>query len=169
VTAALAILAVLLVYLRSFRMALYSIIPNLLPMVATAAVLVMSGRPLQLTTSIVFSIAIGIAVDDTVHFLNALRRHLASEASPVDAVLDSIRSVGSAIVISTILLLIGFGTLTLSSVPPIYSVGVYAGVTIFVAMLGDLYLLPSLVILFERPRKSYPVPSRYSRDEIKGT
>src|SRR5690606_17316392 len=102
---------------RSLRLGLISIVPNLFPLVITAAVLVAVGQPLQLTSVIVFSICLGVAVDDTIHFLARFRRELATGGEVSEAVRRSFHAVGAALMTTTVVLLTGFASVLTSEMP----------------------------------------------------
>jgi predicted RND superfamily exporter protein len=138
---------------RSVRLALISVLPNLFPMVATATLLVITGRPLQMTSVMVFSICLGIAVDDTIHFLNRFTREVTLDANVPAAIQRTFRAVGSAVISTTIVLLTGFGSVLTSEMPSSRLFGWLACAAFMTAVLGDLLLLPALLLLFYRPKR----------------
>jgi predicted RND superfamily exporter protein len=151
-SAAAIIFLIMAVGFRSFRLGLISIVPNLFPMAFTAAFLVATGRPLQMTSVMVFSICLGIAVDDTIHFVNRFQRELAVDGDVRAAVLRTYRAVGAAMIMTSLVLLAGFGSLQISEMPTTQLFSMLACVTILAAVVGDLLILPPLLCVFAKPR-----------------
>ncbi len=131
---------------QSFRVALASAIPNLFPVLGTEAWLYFSGSGLQLTTVIALTIAFGIAVDDTVHFLSHYlhsRRH--DGMSHMDAVKHTLHRIGGAIIATTIILCAGVIIVTFSELPQVALFGTLFVSTLAFAVIGDLFILPALL------------------------
>ncbi|MEZ6070376.1 MAG: efflux RND transporter permease subunit [Pirellulales bacterium] len=143
--AVVAIFAVMGAVFRSLRLGILSIPSNVLPLAVTSALLVAVVGRLQLTSVIVFSICLGIAVDDTIHFINRFQRELALGGSVADAIRRSLIAVGSAILTTSAVLLVGFGCVTLSETPSSQLFAWLSCVAILSALLGDLVLLPALL------------------------
>lgn len=145
--AAIAILAGFI--FRSFRMVLITLLPNVLPLLIVGAYMGFSGVSIKLSTSIVFTIAFGIAVDDTIHFLT--RFHLEVQRLPwIWALRRAFLSTGKAIVITTLILSGGFLALTFSDFMGTFLIGLLVSMTLFSALIADLILLPVLLLLFYR-------------------
>lgn len=106
------------------------------------------GVYLKLSTSIIFTIAFGIAVDDTIHFISKLRIELGKGKSLLRAVKNTFLSTGKAIIITTIILAGGFLTLILSSFGGTFYTGLLVSLTLLFALIADLFLLPVLIVLF---------------------
>ncbi|NJM93546.1 MAG: MMPL family transporter [Cytophagales bacterium] len=100
---------------RSWRMMLIALVPNIIPLLAIACLMGLTRIDLKLSTSIIFTIAFGIAVDDTIHFISKLRIELGKGRSILYAVRRSYLSTGKAIIITTLILSGGFLTLIFSS------------------------------------------------------
>ncbi len=143
--AALLIFLVIALEYRSWFLGLVSLVPNLFPLVVVAGVLAVSGMPLQMGSAVLFSVLLGLAVDDTIHFLSRLRRELARGLDPHEALRSSFLTVGKAICITTVILIAGFGVVAFSEVPTNRLFAALIGVGLFAALLGDLVLLPALV------------------------
>ncbi len=164
-SAAAVIFVVMALGFRSLRLGLISVIPNVFPLVATATFLVVTGRPLQMTSVVVFSICLGIAVDDTIHFVNRFQRELRVDGDVRAAVLRSYRAVGSAMIVTSLVLLVGFAGLQTSSMPTTRLFSSLSCLTIGAALLGDLLILPALLVCFaRRPRTAAAVRSTRSRE-----
>src|SRR5690606_34914237 len=131
---------------QSFRVALASAIPNLFPVLATIAWLYLTGAGLQLTTVIALTIAFGIAVDDTVHFLSHYLHSRRDEGlSHLDAVRHTLNRIGGAIVATTIILCSGVIIVTFSELPQVALFGTLFVSTLAFAVVGDLFILPALL------------------------
>jgi len=132
---------------QSFRVAAASAIPNLFPILGTEAWLWWSGSGLQLTTVIALTIAFGIAVDDTVHFLSHyLHGRREEKRSHEDAVKHTLLRIGGAIVATTIILCAGTAILVFAELPQVALFGSLFVITLALAVLGDLFILPALLM-----------------------
>ncbi len=141
------------VLFSSFRMVLISFVPNLIPLILTASIMGYYGIAIKPSTILVFSIAFGISVDDTIHFLSKYiraRRDLGK--APEDAIRYAFSSVARAIVITTIILVAGFAVLMQSSFGLNSDMAVLSVITIIVALLLDLIVLPALLLLIDQPK-----------------
>lgn len=139
---------------RSFRMVLITLIPNVIPLLMVAAIMGYMGITLKLSTSIVFTIAFGIAVDDTIHFISKLKIELQKGSPVLYALKRTYLSTGKAIVVTSIILSGGFLTLLLSSFGGTFYTGLLISLTLIFALIIDLTLLPVLVLYFFPDRKS---------------
>lgn len=156
---ALAIIAAFaLVATRSLALSFMVIVPNVIPVFALSAGLALLDRPLSLTGSIALTIAFGITVDDTIHFMNRLR--LARRYNPPEAAIQSaLRDAGPPVIATTVLVALGFITMLSSDMPSIRMFGMLVASAVLLAMVLDLYVLPSLVALAgrrEKPGKETP-------------
>lgn len=150
-------LAVLLIALfmawmfRSFRMILVSLIPNLLPLLVTAGMMGFLGVPIKPSTILVFSIAFGISVDDTIHFLAKYRQELKANNWRIKkSVYASLRETGVSMFYTSIVLFFGFSVFMISSFGGTVALGGLVSATLLFAMLANLLLLPSLLLSLER-------------------
>jgi predicted RND superfamily exporter protein len=134
---------VLAVYFKSFKMLLISLIPNFIPLLFTAGIMGFMGVPLKLTTAIIFVVAFGIAVDDTIHFLGAYKKQKA--ISPIWRIIKTFKSAGLAILITSVLIIGGFILFTLSSFATTFYLGLFLSLAMLFALLTDLILLPLLL------------------------
>lgn len=136
---------------RSFRMILISIIPNMLPLLITAGLMGFFDIPIKPSTILVFSIAFGISVDDTIHFLAKYRQELiANEWKIRKSVYAALRETGVSMFYTSIVLFFGFLVFTVSSFGGTIALGGLVSVTLLLAMVSNLLLLPSLLLTFER-------------------
>ena len=131
---------------QSFRVALAAAIPNLFPVLGTEAWLYFSGQGLQLTTVIALTIAFGIAVDDTVHFLSHYLHARREEGrSHMDAVKHTLERIGGAIIATTLILCSGVIIVTFSELPQVALFGKLFVSTLAFAVIGDLVVLPAML------------------------
>ena len=147
--AAAVIFVVLTLLFRSLRMGLVSLVPNLLPLLFTAAFLVWTGQALRLTSVLLFTVSLGIAVDDTIHFIVRYLRERKSGLSVDDAIRNSIVSVGGALLVSTLILLAGFSASATSVMPHSQLFSQLACIAVVVALMGDMVLLPAILRLVD--------------------
>ncbi len=150
-------LAILLISLfmaymfRSLRMIIVSLIPNVLPLVITAGLMGYLGVPIKPSTILVFSIAFGISVDDTIHFLAKYRQELQSNHWKIrKSVYAALRETGVSMFYTSIVLFFGFIVFTTSSFGGTVALGALVSATLLFAMLSNLLLLPSLLLSLER-------------------
>ena len=135
----------------SKRMVLVALLPNLLPLIITAALMGFFGIPIKASTILVFSIAFGISVDDTIHYLAKYRQELkATNWSIRSSVVLALRETGQSMMYTSIILFFGFGIFTLSEFGGTVSLGVLVSLTLLSAMLSNLVLLPSLLLTLEK-------------------
>lgn len=148
-TAALLVVSLFMAFLfRSMKMALISMIPNIIPLLCSAALMGYFGITLMASSSIIFTISFGIAVDDTIHFLSKFRLQLAKGMSVDDAIHTTLLETGKALCITTLVLFFGFLVLAFSSFQATYYVGLLISFTLLVALLSDLFILPVLLSWF---------------------
>ena len=138
---------------RSLIIIFISLIPNMLPLLVIGGVMGFSGIDLKVSTSIIFTIAFGIAVDDTIHYMSKLRLELGKGKPLLYALKRTSISTGKAITVTTLILCSGFITLILSTFTSTYYIGLLITITLVMAVLSDLLLLPVLLILFYRRKK----------------
>lgn len=136
---------------RSFRMIIVSLIPNLLPLLITAGLMGYLGVPIKPSTILVFSIAFGISVDDTIHFLAKYRQELQANHWKIrKSVYAALRETGVSMFYTSIVLFFGFSVFIISSFGGTVALGALVSVTLLFAMLANLLLLPSLLLSLER-------------------
>jgi len=149
---AIGLIALFMAYLfRSFKMIVISLIPNLLPLVITAGLMGYVGVPIKPSTILVFSIAFGISVDDTIHFLAKYRQELATHQWRIKkSVYAALRETGVSMFYTSIVLFFGFSVFAISSFGGTVALGTLVSATLLFAMLSNLILLPSLLLSLER-------------------
>jgi len=141
--------AILLLALRSVRIGFLSIIPNLVPIGMAYGLWGVFVGQIGLAMSVVAGVTIGIVVDDTVHFLSKyLRAQREQGLGPEDAVRYAFSTVGTALWVTSLVLIIGFGILALSTFELNSSMGLLTSITIALALVADFLFLPPLLMKF---------------------
>jgi hypothetical protein len=135
-------------YLRSFAWALLATIPNAVALALLFGAMGHWGVPMDFGSAIVAPVAIGIAADDTIHFLTAYARERRSGHEPSDALRRAITGVGEAVIATSTALALGFLSMLASPFPSISSLGFMSAVAISAATLADLIVLPALIATF---------------------
>ena len=146
------LIALLMAYLfRSFRMIIISLIPNILPLLITAGMMGYLGIPIKPSTILVFSVAFGISVDDTIHFLAKYRQELIKNDWRIrKSVFGALRETGISMFYTSVVLFFGFSVFMLSSFGGTKALGGLVSFTLFIAILSNLIVLPSLLLALER-------------------
>ncbi|MBA6157266.1 MMPL family transporter [Tenacibaculum sp. S7007] len=136
---------------RSYKMIFISLIPNMLPLLITAGLMGFFDIPIKPSTILVFSIAFGISVDDTIHFLAKYRQELLANNWKIKpAVYSALQETGVSMFYTSIVLFFGFLVFTVSSFGGTIALGGLVSVTLLLAMVSNLLLLPSLLLSFEK-------------------
>lgn len=138
---------------KSARMLIISIIPNVIPLVFIAGIMGFLGIELKTSTAIIFTIAFGIAVDDTIHFLGKFRHELAKGKSKMYALKRSYLTTGKAMILTSLILCSGFLLLVMSSFMGTIYMGILLCITLLFALIVDMTLLPVLLMLFYKEKK----------------
>ncbi len=142
-----------LLMFQTWRILPVAILPNLLPMVMIAGTIGLLGLNMKVSTAIIFTIAFGIAVDDTIHFLSKLSLEVRKRKTLSQALKASFLSTGKAIIITSCMLSAGFLTLLMSSFEGTFYIGLLISLTLVFALVADLLLLPVLALIFLRSRR----------------
>jgi len=145
------IASIMSVLFSSVRMVLVSLLPNLIPLITTAALMGYIGIPIKPSTILIFSIAFGISVDDTIHFLAKYRQELKIHKVGIKkSVLAALRETGVSMIYTSTILFFGFGVFTASSFGGTVALGYLVSFTLLMAILADLVLLPSLLLSLDK-------------------
>lgn len=149
---AIIIISVLMAILfRSWRMVVASLIPNFIPLLVTAGVMGFFHIPIKPSTILVFSIAFGISVDDTIHFLAKYRMELKSRAwAQSECVINALKETGLSMFYTSIILFCGFNMFSLSQFGGTQALGMLVSLTLIVAMITNLVVLPSILMSLHR-------------------
>ncbi len=151
---AILVIAILMLYLfRSFKMVMASVITNVLPLCITSGLMGYFGIPLKPSTILVFSIAFGISVDNAIQFMAKYKHDLIQSNGKVKrSVFSALRETGISTFYTSVVLILGFATFTLSSFSGTIALGGLISCTLAFAMFANLVVLPSLVLTFEKKK-----------------
>jgi hypothetical protein len=153
-TAAALITLMMILMVGGFCIGLISMIPNLAPVIFVMGLMYLLGLPLDTYTMMIGTIALGLAVDDTVHFLNGFRRYFNQGLDAKEAIRSTLRTSGRAMLITTVVLALGFFMFTFAAMLNIERFGYLTGLTLVLALLADFLSVPALMILMNPLKKS---------------
>ncbi len=148
IIAAVVITLMMILLLGSVRIGLISMIPNLTPIILTVGVMGWLDLPMDLFTILIGSIAIGLAVDDTIHFMHNFRRYHLETGDVPDSVRRTLLTSGRAMLVTSIVLCIGFFIYMFSILTNLFNFGLLTGFAIAMALLADFFLAPALMMQF---------------------
>lgn len=152
--AAVVISALMVAFIGDLRVGLAAMIPNLSPILISLGVLGWSGIPLNVFTMFVGSIALGLAVDDTLHFLHGFKRAHMETGSTEAAIKQSFRSTGRALVVTTVALSMGFFLFAFATMQSVMLFGLLTGCTIVLALVADFIVMPAILVWIIPDRNS---------------
>lgn len=144
---------------RTWSIVLISLVVNVLPLLTIASLMAVIGFDIKTSTALIFTLAFGIAVDDTIHLLSKLKLELRKGTGLIWALKKSYLSTGKAIIVTSLILCGGFLTLITSDFSSVYSMGLLISITLFIAVIIDLTLLPVLLIVARKTLKSSNPPN----------
>jgi len=150
---ALGVITILMIILIGrVRIGLLSMIPNLAPILLMLGVIGATAIPMDLFTMMVGSIAIGLAVDDTIHFMHNFRRYYEQSGDPKQAVFKTLHTTGRAMLVTTVVLSLGFFIFVFASMNNLFYFGLLTAFTIVMALVADYLLAPALMVLVNKPK-----------------
>jgi predicted RND superfamily exporter protein len=135
--------------LRSFKNTLICMIPNVIPILVVLGCMGYAGIKLDVATVMIASVALGIAVDDTIHFIYRFKKEASGSASYTQPIFSTLSSTGKAIICTSMVNLCGFSVLCFSDFRPMIYFGLLTGITILAALVGDLIILPASLVAFK--------------------
>ncbi len=144
-----------LILFRSWTLIFVTLIPNVLPVLGIAALIGFLGLPIKLTTSIIFTISFGIAVDDTIHFISKFKIEINKGLTVLRALKNTFLTTGKAMIVTTMILCAGFALFCFSNFGATYFLGIFICATLVFALFIDLLLLPVLLHIFYPNTKKY--------------
>ena len=146
---------IMAILFRKGKMIVISLIPNMIPLLMTGAIMGYFGIPLKPSTALVFSIAFGISVDDSIHFLAKYRQELARNGGDVSlAISVGIRETGASMIYTSIILFFGFVIFSFSQFGGTIALGQLTSITLLIAMLTNVIVLPALLLQFDKGSKT---------------
>lgn len=153
---AFAIIAIIMAILfANVRMIIISMVPNFIPLILTAGIMGYFGIPLKPSTALIFSIAFGISVDDSIHFLAKYRQELFANKFFVPiAISKSIKETGASMLYTSIVLFFGFVIFVFSDFGGTVALGLLTSLTLLFAMVTNLTVLPALLMVFDSGKRN---------------
>ena len=143
------------VIFRSIKMLAVVLLVNIIPLVGIAGLMGFLGIDLKISSSVIFTIAFGIAVDDTIHFMSKYRLARMEHSTIIFTLRNTYLSSGRAIVLTTIILIAGFFSLLFSDFAGTYYIGLLVSGTLVLALITDLYILPFLLYLLKGKKDEF--------------
>ena len=158
------VLPILALVLRSSRLFLIGLLPNVLPMLFALGFMAWMGLTLRIATAMILAIALGIAVDDTIHLLLRLKRESDDGFRPLEAVHRAIAHTGRAILLTSVILVAGFASMMTSEVLGLRDMGIVGSVALIAALVADVLLAPAFYLLsFPKAARTPGRSGRYAR------
>jgi predicted RND superfamily exporter protein len=146
-----AITILMIVLIGNWKLGLVSMIPNFLPILTTMGIMGLLNIPLDINSLMIGSIAIGIVVDDTVHFIYNFQKYYERTSNPYEAVRETLLGTGRALLITSLVLCTGFFILMFASLNHLVNFGFFTGITILIALAADFFLMPAIMIFMSSP------------------
>ncbi len=147
---ALAIISLMMIFVfRSLKVGLISMVPNIIPVMITLGFMGLAGIWLDAVRSLIACIAIGLAVDDTIHFIFRYRYEFQRRGNYEKALNATLINAGRAILITTVILVIGFSVLMLSNMNDLHYFGMLSAMCMLIALLADFFVAPALILFFK--------------------
>lgn len=168
---AIVLISILMVFLfSSFRMILVSMVPNIIPLVITAAIMGFAGIPIKPSTIIVFSIALGISVDNAIQYLSRYRHELKVNNGAIKlSAINALHEAGFSMIYTSIVLILGFSVFIVSEFGGTQALGILISTTLLIAMFFNIMVLPSLLLTLDKRLVSKaftePIIEIYDEDE----
>jgi predicted RND superfamily exporter protein len=155
----------------SFKMILVSMIPNIIPLLITAAIMGFTGIPIKPSTIIVFSIALGISIDNAIQYLSRYRHELKVTSGAIkESAISALHEAGFSMIYTSIVLVLGFSVFIVSGFGGTQALGILISTTLFIAMFFNIIVLPSLLLTLDKRLASKafiePIIEIYDEGEI---
>ena len=149
---AIILISILMAFLfSSFRMILVSMVPNIIPLLITAAIMGFAGIPIKPSTIIVFSIALGISVDNAIQYLSRYRHeYKATNGAIKESAINALHEAGFSMIYTSIVLVLGFSVFTVSEFGGTQALGILISTTLLIAMFFNIMVLPSLLLTLDK-------------------
>ena len=148
ITSTISITAMMILFVGSFRIGLLSMVPNISPIIITLGIMVIAGLPLDAFTLLIGSIGLGLAVDDTTHFMNSFQRYFYQTQDPELAVRKTMATAGEAMFFTCAILSTAFFVYAFATMVNLRNFGILTGMCILIAASADAFLNPSLMYLY---------------------
>ena len=150
VVALVVITVLMIILIGNLKLGFLSMLPNLTPILITAGMMGWLSLPFDMSTMLVFSVAIGLAVDDTIHFMHNFKRYHDQTGETREAVRLTLRTAGRAMLVTSVVLSLGFFIFMLASIVNVFYFGLLTGIAVVLALLADFLMAPALMALVHR-------------------
>ncbi|MCE3297179.1 MAG: putative superfamily exporter [Crocinitomicaceae bacterium] len=147
------IIIIMVIVYRSLKLVILSVIPNIIPLVILSGTMGIMNVDLKISTAVIFTISLGIAFDDTIQFLAKFKIELDKGKSKLYALKTAYLVTGKGMILSSLIVCSGFLTMLFSSFTGTFLLGFMISMTLFVALISDIVLLPVLMLLFYHPKR----------------
>lgn len=165
---ALLLVSLLLLFVfRDFWISFFSMLPNTIPLAMGGAVMFFLGKYVDIGTSLVYTVCLGIAVDDTIHFVASYKNYRADGLTQMDAIIETFHITGKALVVTTLLLVAGFGSFAFADFVPNRNFGMLCSIILTLALLTDLLFLPALLLVVDRKENVAKLDSETAENSVK--
>src|SRR5262249_5598733 len=159
---------ILLIIFNSFKAGFISLLPNLIPSFLVLGILGLLNFPIDFYTMMLAPIVVGIAVDDTIHFVSQYRAEVLKDGDIRRALRDTVKECGQGIVFTSLVLGLGFGIMSIASSPGLANLGKLGFLSIFSGLLCELFLTPALIMVFKLTFASQRDDQRVEPDPVPG-
>lgn len=153
IVSVLLIILIMVIVYRSLKLVILSVIPNIIPLVVLSGMMGLMNVDLKISTAVIFTISLGIAFDDTIQFLAKFKIELDKGTSKIYALKTAYLVTGKGMILSSLIVCSGFLTLLFSSFTGTFLLGFMISMTLFVALISDIVLLPALMMIFYHPKR----------------
>jgi len=136
----------MLIVFRSFKLAFISMFPNFMPLIVGGGLMYLNGTYIDIGSSIVYAVSLGIAVDDTIHFIASFHHYYSSGLGTEKSIENTLNETGRALITTTLLLAVGFGAFVFAEFIPSRNFGMYCTTILVFALICDLLFLPAILL-----------------------
>lgn len=140
----------LFIVYRDLFISVLSMLPNVVPLIFGGALMELLDKPIDIGTSIVSTVCLGIAVDDTIHFISSYKQYRKQGHDPLNAIAETFLITGNALIVTTLLLVVGFGSFVFAEFVPNRNFGILCSMILAMALITDLVFLPALLLIADR-------------------
>lgn len=148
------ITTILVIVLKSWRLGFLALVPNLFPLIVGAAIYGLSGEYVDMASVLIASVCLGIAVDDSIHFLFEYKKYRGLNYSPSESIELIFTNTAPSLINTTLIIMLGFGCFYFANYTPNSKFGVMVAIILFIALIADLILLPAILMINEKRTKN---------------
>lgn len=157
-------ISILMLLFLGMRYGLLSLIPNLFPIIFSLGLMGWLNLPMNFSTMMMACIAIGLAVDDTIHFMNTFRKYYEKIGDVERAIHMTFQTTGRAVLMTSIVLTLGFMVFMMATLSNFFDFGLLTAVAIFMALLSDFFITPSILLIWKKQKKLLPQKYQWAKN-----